>query len=66
MRGGFLLGEVFVDNAAGIIGNVRIFGERSQLTFHRRRNRHLTASTERLSRRDPITVVVITNLFDVA
>ena len=55
-----------MDNSAGIIGDVWIFGERFQLTFHLRRNRHLTASTERLSRRDPITVVVIPNLFDVA
>jgi hypothetical protein len=51
---------------AGIIGHVWIFGERFQLTFHLRRNRHLTASAERLSRPNPISVVVIPNLFDIA
>jgi hypothetical protein len=66
MRGGFLSGEVFVDNAAGIIRQVWILGERFQFTFHLRRNRHLTASAERLSRPDPITVVIIPNVFDIA
>jgi hypothetical protein len=51
---------------AGIIGDVWIFGERSQLTFHLRRNRPLTASAERLGRPLPVMVVIIANLFDVA
>ena len=55
-----------MDGPAGIIGDVWIFGERFQLTFHVRRNRHLTASTERLGSPSPVTVVVISNLFDVA
>ena len=51
--------------AAGMIRQVWIFGKRFQLTFHFRRNRHLTASAERLSRPDPITVVVILEVLDV-
>jgi hypothetical protein len=66
LRAGFLPGEIFMGGPAGVIRQVWIVGERSQLTFHLRRNRHLTASAERLSRPDPITVVVIPNLFDVA
>ena len=63
---GYLPGEPLMDGLAGIIGDVWIFGERSQLTFHVRRNRHLTASAERLSRPLLVTVVVIANLLDVA
>ena len=55
-----------MDGPARIIGDVWIFSERFQLTFHLRRNRHLTASVERLGSALPVTVVVIANLFDVA
>ena len=55
-----------MDGSAGIIGEVWIFGEHFQLTFHLRRNRRLTASAERLGRPDPITVVIVANLFDIA
>ena len=54
-----------MDRAAGITREVWIFGERLQLTFHLKRNRHLTASAERLSRPDPVTVVVILEVLDV-
>jgi hypothetical protein len=50
---------------AGIIGDVWIFGERFQLTFHLRRNRDLTASAERLGRPLPVPVVVMPELFNV-
>jgi hypothetical protein len=53
------------DGAAGMIRQVLIFGKHFQLTFHFRRNRHLTASAERLNRPDPITGVVILEMFDV-
>ena len=66
LRASFLPGEAFMDRSAGIIGDVWVFGERFQLTFSLRRNRRLTASAERLGRPNPITVVVIANLFDVA
>jgi len=62
----FLSAEIFVDDATGAVRHIRIVGKRFQLAFHLRRNRHLTAGAERLSRPDPITVVVIPNLFDVA
>ena len=39
----FLPCEAFAHGAAGIIQEVWIFGERFQLIFHLRRNRHLTA-----------------------
>ena len=65
MCGGFLPGEAFTDGASGIIREVWIFGECFQLTFHVRRNRHLTASAERLSGPNPITIVVIREMFNV-
>jgi hypothetical protein len=58
--------EALAQGAAGMIRQVWMFDERFQLTFHLRRNRHLTASAERLSRPNPISVVVIPNLFDIA
>jgi len=54
-----------MDRAAGISRRVWIFGERFRLTFYLKRNRHLIASAERLSRRDPITVVVILEVLDI-
>ena len=54
-----------MDGPAGSIGDVWIFSESFQLTFHLRRNRHLTASAEKLGRPNPITVVVIRELFNV-
>ena len=61
-----LPGEKLADGATRSVRQVRRFGERFQLGFHVRRNLHLIASTGRLRRPNPITVVVIPNLFDVA
>src|SRR4029077_10840593 len=60
----FLSTEIFADDATGAVRYIRIVGKHFQFAFHLRRNRHLTAGAERLSRPDPITVVVIPNLFD--
>ncbi len=61
----FLSVDIFVQRATGAVRHVRIANERFQLTFHLRRNLHLTASTGKLSRPDPITVVVILEVLDV-
>ena len=60
-----LPGEKLADSATRSVRQVRRFGERFQLDFHVRRNLHLTASTGRLRRPNPITVVVIREVFNV-
>src|SRR5947207_13727959 len=60
-----LPGEKLADSATRSVRQVCRFGERFQLGFHVRRNLHRTASSGRLSRPNPITVVVIRELFDV-
>src|SRR6266496_6464846 len=61
----FLSVEIFMEDATGAVRHVRIFGERFHFIFHLRRNLDLTASTGKLSRPDPIAVVVILEVFDV-
>ncbi len=54
-----------MEDAAGAVRHVRIFGKLFQLIFHLRRSRHLTASAGMLNRPDPVAVVVIREVFDV-
>lgn len=60
--------EALAYGAAGILRQVRIVGKRSQFILHFGRDLHLDglpAVGVRFSRSDPITIVVIFEMFDV-